>query len=129
MTKSLTCLVTFFLDFCILQDLATKKTIGLGKQHNGLYYFSTNTTPPVSLSTQKVNQASTQSNLWHKRLDHPSIHPIKYLTISVPEISFTSNKVYDVCSLAKQTRLPFALSSISTSEPFELIHCDIWGAF
>ena len=129
MTKSLNCSVTFFPNFCILQDLATKKTIGLGKQHNGLYYFSTNITPLVSLSTQKANQASTQSDLWHKRLDHPSIHPMKHLTVSVPEISFNSNKVCDVCPLAKQTRLPFALSSISTSEPFKLIHCDSWEAF
>ena len=59
MTKSLNCSVIFFPDSYILQDLATKKTIGLGKQHNGLYYFSTNTTPLISLSTQKVNQAST----------------------------------------------------------------------
>lgn len=29
--------------------------------------------------------------------------------------------------LSKQTRLPFGLNSISTREPFELIHCDIWG--
>lgn len=53
MTKSLNCSITCFLDFCILQDLATKRMIGLGRQHNGLYYFSTNTTPLPNLLYQK----------------------------------------------------------------------------
>ncbi|CAL2237480.1 unnamed protein product [Prunus armeniaca] len=35
--------------------------------------------------------------------------------------------VCDVCPLAKQTRLPFTHSSIESTTPFDLIHCDIWG--
>ena len=128
-TKSLNCSITFFADFCILQDLATKKTIGLGRQHDGLYYFSPNITPSPNLLTPQVNQTSSQPDLWHKRLGHPSIHPMKHLADLVPEISFSSNKVCDICPLAKQTRLPFGLSIISTKKPFELIHCDIWGPF
>lgn len=54
---------------------------------------------------------------------------MRYLTQSIFEISVCPNKVCDICPLAKQTRLSFGLSSISTVEPFELIHCDIWGAF
>jgi hypothetical protein len=38
-TRGLNCLVTFFPYWCILQDLATKTTIGLGKQRGRLYYL------------------------------------------------------------------------------------------
>ena len=33
----------------------------------------------------------------------------------------------DVCKLAKQTRLPFSLSTSQSKVPFELIHSDVWG--
>ena len=42
---------------------------------------------------------------------------------------FKSNNACDVCALAKQRRLPFSTSSISSVRPFELIHCDIWGPY
>ncbi|CAL8991399.1 unnamed protein product [Prunus brigantina] len=40
-------------------------------------------------------------------------------------VSFENN--CDICPMAKQTRLPFPLSSISSNVPFALLHCDIWG--
>jgi hypothetical protein len=43
------------------------------------------------------------------------------------EIMFDSKHICDICSLAKQTCLPFHYSEIKTSTPFDLIHCDIWG--
>ena len=42
---------------------------------------------------------------------------------------FKQNNDCTVCALAKQIRLPFSTSSISSDKPFELIHCDIWGPF
>ena len=36
-TKTLKCSVTFFPNFCIFQDLAMRKTIGLGREQGGLY--------------------------------------------------------------------------------------------
>jgi hypothetical protein len=38
-TRGLNCSVTFFPYWCIIQDLAMKTTIGLGKQRGGLYYL------------------------------------------------------------------------------------------
>jgi len=35
----------------------------------------------------------------------------------------------DVCLKAKQTRLPFHVSRNKALQPFDLIHCDIWGAY
>ena len=99
MTKSSNCSITFFPDFCVLQDLATKKTIGLGRQCDELYYLSTNTTSPLNLIASKVNHTSLELELWHRRLGHPSIQPLKHLADSTPEISFVPNKVCDYLSL------------------------------
>ena len=32
-------------------------------------------------------------------------------------------------SLAKQSCLPFGTSAISSTKPFKIIHCDIWGRY
>ena len=40
-----------------------------------------------------------------------------------------SNHSCDVCPLAKQSRLSFGTSSITSVKPFDLIHCDIWGPY
>jgi len=44
-------------------------------------------------------------------------------------LSLESNKICNVCTVAKQTSIPFPNSSISSNKPFELLHCDIWGTY
>ena len=58
LTRGLNCSVTFFPYWCILQDLATRTTIGLGKQRDGLYYL-------VALATEKslTNHSSPTNQL------------------------------------------------------------------
>ncbi|RVX09400.1 Retrovirus-related Pol polyprotein from transposon TNT 1-94 [Vitis vinifera] len=76
------------------KDLATRRTIGLGKQRDRLYYL-------VALATEKsltnhssstnqpaCNLAISSTDLWHSRLGH-------------------SNNACPICPLAKQSRLPF----------------------
>ncbi|KAL5788090.1 hypothetical protein ACOSP7_005039 [Xanthoceras sorbifolium] len=103
------------------QDLATGKMIGLGKQHDGLYYM-----PPLQRMSI-CHQISHLSNLRHMRLGHPSLSRLKLASslLSSNNISYDNNCT--VYPMAKQTRLPFSLSSISTHTPFDLLHCDIWG--
>ncbi|CAL9024038.1 unnamed protein product, partial [Prunus brigantina] len=121
-TRDLHCTIIFHPGFCILQDLTTKKVIGLGKEHNGLYYLTkpTDIKPPPAAHT-----TSTNSDLWHRRLGHPSAAPLQFLSKSVYGIPFNLNSDCEICPMAKQTRLPFSSSSISTLAPFDLIHCDI----
>ncbi|KAM2356612.1 hypothetical protein ACFX1X_005690 [Malus domestica] len=129
-TRDLNCLIIFFPTFCILHDLATKKMIGLGKEHDGLYYLVP-VKEDVIFRQNKVGvtaaSVSTSANIWHQRLGHLSNGPAQFLSSSIPSISFNFDSHCDVCPIAKQTRLPFSLSSTSSSKPFELIHCDIWG--
>ena len=126
LTKSLNCSLTFYPDFCVLQDLEMKKMIGLGKLASGLYYL-TSETSPSSKVISKVNHVT--SIFWHQGLGHPSIQPLKHLSRSGLGISFELKRFCEVCHLAKQTRFPFGHNSIKTKAPFDLIHYDIWEAF
>lgn len=120
-TKSSNCCVILFPDFCVLQDLATGKMIGRGKQSGGLYYMS-----PVHTSLT-VCHTSNPDTTWHHRLGHPSPACLRLISKSNKFIYTPFDNFCNVCPLAKQTRLPFPLSSISSTLPFQLIHCDIWG--
>ncbi|KAG5547669.1 hypothetical protein RHGRI_013386 [Rhododendron griersonianum] len=120
-TQSLNCCVILFPDFCVLQDLATGKMIGWGKQSGGLYYMSLDRTLPTACHTTHPNAT------WHHRLGHPSHVCLRLISKANSSISVPFENFCNVCPLAKQTRLPFPLSSISSTFPFQLIHCDIWG--
>ncbi|CAL8150570.1 unnamed protein product [Prunus armeniaca] len=137
-TRSLNCSVTFFPSWCILQDLTTKKTIGLGKQRDGLYYLvalaSTTLSPKFRSSAAIASHPScshvtSSTDLWHRRLGHLSSSRLDFMAKNLLNFPFKSNNPCDVCALAKQCRLPFSASSISSVRPFELIHCDIWGPY
>ncbi|CAH9144815.1 unnamed protein product [Cuscuta epithymum] len=121
LTSDLNCTFTFFPDFCILQDVPSRKLIGVGKFRNGLYYLECPKSEAVAMSV------SVTSNLWHQRLGHASDGKLHH--ISSLKGFHRSNNFCDPCVRAKQTRLPFSTSAIKTTRCFEMIHCDIWGPY
>jgi hypothetical protein len=131
--KSLCCCLIFLSNYCFIQTLSPWKTIGLGKEHNGLYYLQisdsvhADSTPRVFSTSVKI--PSSFADIWHYRLGHPSSSRISLIHNLVPSIPFDSNNVCTVCPIAKQHRLPFLHSNSVSCNPFELIHCDIWGPF
>jgi hypothetical protein len=78
LTRDLNCSIIFFPYWCLLQDLVTSRMIGLGKQHNRLYYLvalatKQNMTNPSSTITQPTCHFTISStDLWHNRLGHTS---------------------------------------------------------
>uniref|UniRef100_A0A1D1XJ29 Retrovirus-related Pol polyprotein from transposon TNT 1-94 n=1 Tax=Anthurium amnicola TaxID=1678845 RepID=A0A1D1XJ29_9ARAE len=52
--------------------------------------------------------------LLHNQLALPSSNNVSYC---------------QVCPLAKKIKLPFPSNSSSTIQPFEFVHCDIWGVY
>jgi hypothetical protein len=78
LTRDLNCSIIFFSYWCLLQDLVTRRMIGLGKQHNGLYYLvalatKPNMINPSSTITQPTCHFTISStDLWHNRLGHTS---------------------------------------------------------
>ncbi|RVX10168.1 Retrovirus-related Pol polyprotein from transposon RE1 [Vitis vinifera] len=102
--------VLFVLTF---KNLATRRTIGLGKQRDGLYYL-------VALATEKsltnhssstnqpaCNLAISSTDLWHSRLGHVSPSRLSFIAKNFLNFSVQSNNACPICPLAKQSRLPF----------------------
>jgi hypothetical protein len=116
----------------------------VGKEAGGLYHLLQN---PVSVLPKNfvfVNSAKFMSNhsitnlasasfsvnfvnnnLWHYRLGHPVNFPLKLLSHVIPQVLHESNKTCSIYPLAKQHRLSFPHSTSTSTQPFDLIHCDI----
>ncbi|KAK9062516.1 hypothetical protein SSX86_019703 [Deinandra increscens subsp. villosa] len=121
LTKDLNCAVIFFPDFFVLQSLETRELIGAGSCKGGLYRMG------VIKDERKAMMASI--DVWHKRLGHASDMKLSQFSF-LDKLSMNSKtKVCDSCCKAKHTRLPFPLSSIKTTNCFDLVHCDIWGKY
>jgi len=72
---------------------------------------------------------SVNNSLWHYRLGHLSNSPLKLLFHVIPHVLHESNKTCSICPLAKQHHLSFPHSITASAQPFDLIHCDLWGPF
>jgi Integrase core domain/GAG-pre-integrase domain len=70
-----------------------------------------------------IKRSEELGKLWHKRIGHLSDKILKCL-FDFPKLDYNSCEVYN---LGKHTKLPFKLSNCVSSEPFELVHSDVWG--
>ena len=76
LTRTLNCSISFFPNYCLIQDLSTKRTIGRGHESRGLYILDTKVPKPVAWSG-----VVTPFEL-HCRLGHPSLS-VEEATFSV----------------------------------------------
>jgi hypothetical protein len=128
--KYLTCCLIFIANHCFIQNLVNWKTIGVGEERGGLFYLLQ--APKTVANNSRVLTASlkdSSSDLWHYRLGHLSSSRLSLLHSLVPSISVDSNKVCNVCPMAKQHHLSFPVSNTVSRSPFDLVHIDIWGPF
>ncbi|KAL4376249.1 hypothetical protein GQ457_02G000200 [Hibiscus cannabinus] len=74
------------------------------------------------------NSSINKTEIWHARLGHAGLS--KMQKIDFP-CTLQSDSVHQctVCPLAKQPRLSFPLSTSKTSNPFDLLHLDLWGPY
>ena len=130
LTKSLNCCLIFLGDCYFIQDLAQWSMIGLGKAHNGLYLLQESGYKPSTFALAAVVTFVSSSDLWHSRLGHPSASKLQLLKQYVNDVHI--NKIAsccDICHFSKQKKLPFLVSTHVSSNPFDLLHCDLWGPF
>ena len=85
----------------------------------------------TSLATEVLCMSSTlqlpnKAVLWHFRLGHPAHKIVNKVmsACSLPPEHWTS--VCEPCQMAKSHRLPFTLFESRVSQPFALIHSDLW---
>ncbi|KAL0339088.1 UNVERIFIED_CONTAM: Retrovirus-related Pol polyprotein from transposon TNT 1-94 [Sesamum angustifolium] len=67
-------------------------------------------------------------SVWHNRLGHASMEAIKHIQ-EVDCTEFSSNIPCDTCHKAKQSRIPFPVSSSHATAIFDLVHMDLWGPY
>ena len=117
-TRTLNYSIIFSDKFVTLQDQSTGKTIGIGRESQGLYHLTSQSSPAVCVSTDAPL-------LIHNRLGHPSISTFQKM---VPRLSTLSSLACESCQLGKHTRVSFPqrLNNRAKS-PFELVHTDVWG--
>lgn len=124
---------------CYLQGPSLKRPVDLGKLHAGLYLLQCNTMNSAILCTCKFSfphfeysfvskSCAISPAVWHYRLGHLPIHKLCILGLD----STFNKSSFDsciICAKAKQTKLPFSLSTSNSLHPFSLVHLDIWGPY
>lgn len=120
LTHDLGCQVMFISDLCVIQDRTSRMTIGLGELQGGVYYLR-------HVASSLACMAVIDSELWHRRLGHPS----RQVDFSGTGLTLGArlSKECDVCHRAKQTRSNFPKSMNKAEFSFQLVHCDLWGPY
>ncbi|GJX61869.1 retrovirus-related pol polyprotein from transposon TNT 1-94 [Tanacetum coccineum] len=130
-TVALKCTVTFWPQFCTFQDIVTRQVLGCGVRKGNLYYLDL--TDSGEERIHQVNKVGgieeTKANvwLWHRRLGHLSFGYLQKLNSSLFSNCSVSDFKCDVCELAKSHRTTYSPSFNKSSEPFSIIHSDVWG--
>ena len=118
------CVVTFSNKLCVIQDRTSRTVIGVGEQRNGVYHFRAVT----FVQTCKTSGVDSFT-MWHRRMGHPSSQIVGLLPCIHVTKKDKHEQVCDICLRAKQTRDIFIPSQNKANEPFDLIHCDVWGPY
>lgn len=150
LTNDNTVFMEFYSNCCAVKDLKTKKILLQGELNDGLYQLQLPPFKPDSTSFQPNHQnnfqcfstksssdqlssvsriSTSQLDLWHRRLGHPSIQVMSQVfkscnkTLKYNEIpSFCES-----CKFGKSHALPFNTSTSHAENPLDLIHTDVWG--
>ena len=118
LTHDLNCLITFSDNFVTLQDQSMGRTIGIGREFQGLCHLSS---PSFSTTCTSMDN----SLFLYSRLSHPNISKFR---VMVPHFSSLSSTEYESCQLWKHTCVPFPKRlDQRTKSPFELVHTNVWG--
>ena len=115
-TRTLNCSIIFSDKFVTLKDWSTGKTIGIGRESQGLYHLTSKSSPTVCVSTDAPL-------LIHSNLGHPSLSKFQKM---VPRFSTLSSLACEPCQVGKHIRVSFSqrLNNRAKS-PFELVHTDV----
>ena len=117
LTRTLNCSISFFHDYCLIQDLLTKWIICKGRKSRGLYILDIEVSKSVGCS-----RVVTPFKL-SCRLGHLSLSLLKTL---YPQFSSPSSLNCESCQYVKFHRVHLSPRVNKRAfAPFELIHYDI----
>ncbi|TYK05539.1 Beta-galactosidase [Cucumis melo var. makuwa] len=130
-TRELHCKATFLPESVCFQDLSLGRMIGTARHSRRLYILDDDTfrssISRISLLSSYFSTSEHDFMLWHFRLGHPNFTYMKCLFPHLfPKID-VSLLSCDVCIWAKQHRVSFPSQLYKPTQPFTLIHSDVWG--
>lgn len=111
-------------DFSV-KDSVTGMVLMRGTNQSDLYFL--NKSNPAQLS--EVFHLRLNKDVWHRRLSHPSSNVLNFMLRKF-DLSRTTSIISacNACSSNKSCKLPFFQSSLTSTQPLELIFSDIWGS-
>nr|KYP36406.1 Retrovirus-related Pol polyprotein from transposon TNT 1-94 [Cajanus cajan] len=129
LVSSLQCELIFSHNSCIIQDSKNKKRIGTVDVNGGLYTLALQPIVNHFVYSTIVNPQCNKLpiDLWHFHLGHLSHERMFIMKQYYSCLSVDKTFICNTCHHAKQHKLPFPLSHSHASQPFELLHMDIWG--
>ncbi|XP_070055145.1 uncharacterized protein [Nicotiana tomentosiformis] len=97
-----------------------------------LVSLSTSTVNTISYDINKDsnladNKSCTVFSLWYQRLGHAPLKILRSVKV-LHDIHFRQHHC-TVCPIAKQSRLPFPVSSSYSKSAFDMVHGDVWGPY
>ena len=126
--------VEFTTDSCLIKDQEGKTLITSGRRVGNLYELGTSHTYNHSLSHVVSDLNSTNVELWHRRMGHPSLHKLKImyedglvhgLQIKSPNFEIP---LCTSCLEGKQSRKKFPKwGGRRATKLLEIVHSDICG--
>ncbi|KAI3761944.1 hypothetical protein L1987_52367 [Smallanthus sonchifolius] len=121
-------LVQFSKTTCFLQAPSLSSPLVMGDLLNGLYILNPNKFFSVTVDSFSHCNYVVSLKLWHTRLGLLPLYKLKQLNVftGAHDCSIDDGSV---CPKARHLKLPFASSSISSSQMFDLIHIDTWGPY
>lgn len=120
--------VTFTPTYFQVRDLNTGALCLEDKPDKGTYQWpkAPGSNPP-SLSFASVTTTTLPD--WHSRLGHPATSILQTM-ISKFHLPLASkdlrNKPCNACSINKMHKLPFSVSTLTSSSPLEIVFSDVW---
>lgn len=132
MTKDNNCLLIFDVDKFYVQDKNSQQIIHQGSFHKGIYHLpliSTHKSLHSGSPSHALHCFKATSQIWHKRLGHPSHGKFQSLVheFHLP-VSTIENIVCQHCATAKSHGLSFPISHSSACNPLHIVHSDVWGS-
>ena len=97
--------------------------IGTGIRHNGLWIVNHEKSALTVVSREHEREVS----LLHRRLGHVPFQSLSKLYPNAFSDVDKSKLFCDACELGKHIRLVYPSIGLRSSEPFMLIHSDVWG--
>ncbi|KAL0542592.1 hypothetical protein IC582_017662 [Cucumis melo] len=130
-TRELHCKAIFLPESVYFQDMSSGRTIGTARHSRGLYILDDDTScsslSRVSLLSSYFSTSEQDCMLWHFRLGHPNFTYMQHLFPHLFSKVDVSSLSCDVCIRAKQHRVSFPSQPYKPTQPFNLIHSDVWG--